>query len=337
MTDWARDAALADAAAPAIPRSPGLVRLDLAKAGSRALDWLGLAMLIGGLLAALVPLLGEPLREDWLTYVRGSELVFSGQSPYAAFQLEGPYPLGTAANGNGFVYPPSAAVVMAPFLHPFELWATLGIVLFAGGLLAIARHHGLSLLVPGTAMLLSSAVLWSGTISGAASPAIAGLLGLAYVGVPTAGIAAAVKLFPASWVILGWSRWIAIGAAVPILVSVALAGFGPWLEYPTAFRNAEPACWQFSSLACVGVPEWMTFVLGALLVAGAMRASRAWRLLALGMLPLVIADQIPMHYYALVVPGCVALMARAAELSPWRRPATTPQEGPEGTKPRRDR
>jgi hypothetical protein len=51
----------------------------------------------------------------------------------------------------------------------------------------------------------------------------------------------------------------------------------------------------------------------------------------------VIADQIPMHYYALVVPGCVALMARAAELSPWRRPATTPQEGPKGTKPRRDR
>jgi len=130
-------------------------------------------MLIGGFLVALVPLLREPLREDWLTYVRGADLMFSGQSPYAAFQLDGPYPLGTAANSNGFVYPPSAAIVMAPFLHPFELWAVLGIVLFIGALVAIARQHRLPLVVPGTAMLLSPVVLWIGTMSGAASAAMA--------------------------------------------------------------------------------------------------------------------------------------------------------------------
>lgn len=319
MTERTRDAAFADAAAPAIPKGLRLVRLDLRRASLRALEWVGLAMLIGGFLVALVPLLGEPPREDWLTYVRGSELIFSGQTPYAAFQLEGPYPLGTAANGNGFVYPPSAAVVIAPFLHPFELWAVLGILLFVGGLVAVARYHDLSLLVPGTAMLLSSKVLWAGTLSGAASPAMAGLLGIAYVGIPTAGLAAAIKLFPASWVLLGWSRWIAIGAAVPIVLSIALAGLGPWLEYPTVFRNAEPVCWQFSSLVCLGVPEWVTFALGAGLVALSMLVSRPWRLLALGILPLVIADQVPMHYWALIAPGCVALMARAAEIGSSRR------------------
>jgi hypothetical protein len=320
MAGWARDSGIADRHGPVASRLAQRRTIDLAWVGRRAIEWVGLAMLVSGFFVALIPLIGEPPREDWLTYVRGAELVTSGQSPYAAYQLAGPYPLWTAAAGNGYVYPPSAAVVMAPFLHPFELWVSLGVALFVTSLTAVARHHRLSMIVPGSAVLISAPMLWAGVSSGAVSIALAGLLGLAYVGLPTAGLAAAVKLFPASWMLLGWNRWIALAGAIPIVISIALAGLRPWVDYPIVFGNAEHTCSEVSSLVCHGVPSALTYAIGAALLIAAWRSTREWLLLALGVFPLVVADQIPTHYYALVVPGYVALIGRLSAIGPWRKP-----------------
>jgi hypothetical protein len=325
MSGWARHPGTLDGVVSRFPDGSSLFGFDARHLRLRVAAWLGAALLVSGYLVALVPLLGEPLREDWLTYVRGADAVFARQSPYADFQLAGPYVLGNAANGNGYVYPPSAAIVMAPFLHPFELWVALGLAVFLVGLVAVAWRHGMLLVVPGIAMVLASAALWTGTLSGAASAAMAGLLGIAYVGLPATGLGAVVKLFPASWLLLGWSRWVLVVAAIPVALSIALIGAGPWFDYIVVFRNAEPACRQFSSLVCVGVPPLVTYAIGSLLLLAALRASREWKLLALGVFPLVVADQIPMHYYALIVPGCVALVARASAIGPWSQPAVQPQ------------
>ena len=325
MSGWARNPGALDGVGSRFPDGSSLFGFDAQRVGLRAAAWLGAALLVSGYLVALIPLLGAPPREDWLTYVRGADAVVARHSPYADFQLAGPYVLGNAANGNGYVYPPSAAVVMAPFLHPFELWVALGLAVFLVGLVAVAWRHGMLLVVPGIAMVLASAALWTGTLSGAASAAMAGLLGIAYVGLPASGLGAVVKMFPASWLILGWSRWVLVVAAIPIGLSIALIGLEPWIDYIAVFRNAEPACRQFSSLVCVGVPPMVTYAIGGLVLLGALRAPREWKLLALGVFPLVVADQIPMHYYALIVPGCIALIARASAIGPWGQPAIQPQ------------
>ncbi len=261
-------------------------------------------------------------KSDWLTYVRGADAVLAGKTPYAPFEVQGPFQLPEAADGLGYVYPPSSAVVLAPFLRPFELWAALSLALFLGGALATLWVHRRLAAGPIAGVLVFTALwapLWDGVSSGTFSVAAAGLLGLGYAGFSTAGVGAAVKLFPASWILLTRKRrdlaWSALGLGVPILVSVVLAGIEPWSEYVQVFRNATPDCARFlPSATCLGVPAPVTYGAGVVALLLAAKAPREWKLLLLGAFPAVIAPQLPLHYLAMTAPGLVAVCIRAASL-----------------------
>jgi len=257
----------------------------------------------------------DALPVDWQTYVRGSDALLSGQSPYASFQLAGPYSLDQAAAGAGYVYPPSAAVLMAPFLRPFPMWATLNVGLYVLGLLAVIWRHG-ALRPTAVAFSLLFAWVWPGlgdAIShGGVSPAIAGGLALAYAGVPTAGLGAALKVFPVAWITISGSiRLTAASLLVPILISLIFAGFAPWRDFVIAFANGQPDCGHsMASLRCVPIPLWAIWAIGIGMVAAIPMVPRAWALLLLGAMPLVVAPEIWPHYLLMVAPGIVAITFR---------------------------
>jgi hypothetical protein len=267
------------------------------------------------LVATTVAAMAEQRPVDWLTYVHGSSSIIAGTSPYAAYQLEGPYPLPIAAGGNGYVYPPSAAVLTAPFLHPLELWIGLNVGVHVLGTLAILWRHALIRPLPvGVALWLT--VLWpglgNGVAAGAVSPLLAGALGLIYAGIPLAGLAAALKIFPASWIVLTRDRLVVsfVGLAAPIVLSTLLAGPGPWIEYVTAMRNAVTSCVEpHGAWTCVGIPTWLLYVTGAWLFVASLRAPRPVALLLLGALPVIVAPQVWDHYLLTLVPGVVACLA----------------------------
>jgi hypothetical protein len=275
--------------------------------------------------------IGNATRADWLTYVRGADAVIGGTSPYAPFQTEGPFVLTAAAEGLGYVYPPSAAVLMAPILRPFELWSALSLTIFLCGLLAVLWRQEMLKPLPALLALLFAVVsppLWDGLSSGAVSVVLAGMLGLAYAGVPAAGLGAAVKLFPASWIALDYSRrailWGVAGVAVPVAASIALAGISPWLDYAAVLRNMSPDCERFlPSGVCLGVPVWAVYAAGALIVLAATRGPRPWLLLALGVLPIVLGPQVSLHYLCTAIPGVIAVMARWGDLLSRKKPTAS--------------
>jgi hypothetical protein len=259
--------------------------------------------------------LGGPMM-DWESYRRGAEAVLAGRSPYAPFQLVGPYSLPLATGGHGFVYPPSGAVVLAPLTASLELWIALNAITLASGVFALVRRSG-------GQPLLAAAVLWlisltpplrEGLDVGSASVLMAGILAWTLAGSRTSiivGLAAATKLFPGAWLL--WTgrtdrRATLIGGSIamaaPVLVSVALAGPSPWLDWIVAFGNGEPLC-VAATLRCTGVPIWLTYVVaaGALLVA--LAAPRSVAACALVVAIVAAAPDWPKHYDLLLLPPAI--------------------------------
>jgi hypothetical protein len=271
------------------------------------------------LLAVGFPTSSNPV--DWSSYVLGADRLSAGQTPYSPFQLAGPYSFDDVAGGNGFVYPPSAAALMGPFLRPIGLWIAVTLFSYAGGVLAVLRRERAGALL--TALLLWAAVLpgfvVDGLRSGAASAGMAGLLAFSYGGVPMAGVAGALKGFPAVWLILDFRRsarraiagFIA-GIGVPVLISIALAGITPWLDFFVAYGNAQPACGLAPiALPCAGIPRVVLLLAGAAIALGSFRMPTSVALLALGLAVIVAAPEVWDHYWTLVVPGALACIARA--------------------------
>lgn len=268
---------------------------------------------------------------DWQTYVAGANKVLAGQTPYAPWQLTGPYLLGDAAGGDGFVYPPSAAILLAPFVQTYALWVAFNLVVYVAGVLAVvAVSVGLSPLpvAVGLWIALLPSWLWDGIINGGVTPALAGGLGLIYAGVPLAGVGAAVKLVPGAWVALPMRVDVrrglvgaAVGFGVPAAISVALAGLGPWADFVVAIGNGRPVCGQsLFSAVCLGVPQAVLWAAGAALVILSFRLPRHWALLVLGLVPIVAAPEIWLHYWLLIIPGIVAVamtLGNAARRAIW--------------------
>ena len=258
---------------------------------------------------------GDSNRMDWLSYVRGAQLLFAGESPYAAFQISRPYTFAEAAGGAGYVYPPSAAVVMAPVLQPFELWVAVSTIVWFGGLIAVVWVHGATPLRVAAAIWLGlfAPGFRDGILGGSVSPLLAGGLGLIYAGVPAAGLLVAIKGFPLPWVVLdlrGRSLAVtAVGLGVPLVIAIVLGGIEPWGDFISAFANARPVCGtEFQSLPCAGFPTVLGLAIAALVFAVATRLPRPWTLFALGFIPLVISPNIWWHYSLMIVPGSIAIV-----------------------------
>ena len=256
---------------------------------------------------------------DWLTYRYGANRLLAGQSPYAPWQLTGPYTLSDVAGGNGFVYPPSAAILLAPFLQPWALWVAFNVLVYLAGVLAVvAVSAGLSPLSVSVGLWIALAppFLLDGIIGGGVTPAVAGALGLIYAGLPLAGIGAAIKLVPGAWVAIPLRVDVkraligtAVGFGVPAAISVAFAGLGPWADFVVAIRNARPGCFNDAlSAVCGGTPQGVLLLVAAALVAVSFRLPRHWSLLVLGLVPIVVGPEIWTHYWLTIVPGFVAVV-----------------------------
>jgi hypothetical protein len=195
------------------------------------------------------------LAGDYLSYAAGGERLLAGAPLYPAFQLEGPFVLGNAAFGNGFVYPPPAAVASIPFslLGPY-----MGFVMFAG-LTALAlgvtvahigRREGLSRpvsIVFGLVFVLSGPGI-EAIATGQANTLVAAMVAATWVWPKATGwiavLGGLIKLFPAAS--LAWAirekapivRPLLLGAAL-VAGSILLLGWDSWRDFITTLRNGH--------------------------------------------------------------------------------------------------
>lgn len=216
---------------------------------------------------------------DWLSYYSGAERLVTTGSPYSSVQSE-PYLLHEMAWGEGFVYPPPAAVLLLPTLFgpaTFPLLNLAGIVSFVWVSVLLARRDRLGW--PWITLIGALALANPGfreVREGQLSPLIAAAVGAMWLG--HAGVlsvvAGAVKVYPG----LGLMWALRRGESVrgPLLLAALLAAGTLWLwpEWIDAMANAEPGCpaWSLPSIACVtGTPWAGSAVAGVLTIV-------AWRL-----------------------------------------------------------
>lgn len=283
-------------------------------------------LMLLGCVAATVFLLLRANDADFTTFATAVRRALDGQAIYAPFQLEGPYELGQAAGGGGFVYPPSAVPLL------LVLTAAGGFVFRLAGLLAmvavafrILRPH----LTPFRAAFLYIALLATPFMrdslkAGQADPFIAAGLGLIWL-YPRgtayfALIGGAFKIFPLAalvWAIRKRAEFARPIAVLVLLVTAATTWLGleSWSQYLTTFLNGRPGCYPHGlpSFACV-LPiggSLAGYAIAAVLVLGAWRAGddrRAFFLIALAMI--VPAPDLYPRYLLIPLMGAVPLFER---------------------------
>ena len=200
---------------------------------------------------------------DFETYRAGALHVLSGEPLYAPFQLAGPYGLGDAAFGQGYVYPPSAAVLSTPLALLPLVPSWLVFSLLSGGFLAlvtyrIARGEGASTAMSAgaTAVVLASGpAVWS-IATGNVNTLVAAGLGMVWLAPRSAGylasIGALIKIYPAmaiAWTLRGRTARAGLAGLVgPAIVggtglalSVLVFGPGAWRDFATALGNGKSA------------------------------------------------------------------------------------------------
>ena len=199
---------------------------------------------------------------DFETYRAGALRVLSHDPLYAPFQLAGPYGLGDAAFGQGYVYPPSAAVLSTPLALLPLVPSWLVFSLLSGGSLGlviyqISRREGAS---PATSAAATAVVLASGPAvwsiaTGNVNTLVAAGLGLVWLAPRTAGYLAAfgalIKLYPGmaiAWTLRSHRGPAGLSALVgPAIVgaiglaSSAAVGLGAWRDFATALGNGRSA------------------------------------------------------------------------------------------------
>lgn len=223
------------------------------------IDRPGIALLVVtwvALIGDVIARLGTIWAGDFDTYWYTARQILVGGPIYPNWQLSGPYPLGDAAFGVGYVYPPTAAMLSAPLgLIPIAVsWSVcLVAVAFALGVVSyqIARKERFT---PQASILVAAVVVLSppsleSLLTGNVNVLIACAVGAAWLRPRLGGymfvVLGLVKIYP----ILGliWS----IRARVPIrgplvvggsivLVTLWILGPKPWLDYVSVIVNGQP-------------------------------------------------------------------------------------------------
>lgn len=277
---------------------------------------------------------------DALSYAAAGRHLLEGELLYAPFQLAGPYGLGAANLGQGFVYPPTAALLFVPLspLGSEGLAVVFGAALAAFGLLAfrLARRSGLG---SHASALLAFAVTFSGpAISGASSGnvnlLVADALLASWLWPGSAGtfavLGGAIKVFPAAGLVwtarqrrsLGWP----VALAVALLVAATLmAGFASWADFLTAFENGRSSSAYYVvapvELLGPGLGQVVGYGLALAALAGAWRMrDEAAAFALLGWAMILPAPDWYSHYLAIPLAAALPWAARALAAYRTRRP-----------------
>ena len=282
-------------------------------------------VLIGAMLSASYWLHAD--FADSASYTAAVQRSLAGGSPYTALQTA-PYPLPDVAHGRGFIYPPSAILLLLPFAAGSGwVWNGLMLATLAAALWVVGRG---ALLV---AVVLASPLVAEAMQVGQITPLIAvGILvawrwprGTAWV----AGAGALLKLFPV--LLLVW----AIRKRQPILMPLAvgaltLAGSfiwpGHWVDFLAAWRNGQPACWssEVPSFACLGI-GWLGPVVAIALTVAAWRVrADAAAFALLGWAMIAPSPDLWMNYLLIPLVSSLPLLAEVlaaqrVHVSPSRR------------------
>jgi Glycosyltransferase family 87 len=239
---------------------------------------------------------------DLQTYVAGTRRLFGDAALYPAWETGQPFPFWTAAGGDGYVYPPTGAFVLAPLALGSALWVPWnagGIVAYILVGLLIVRREAPSWRGPG-AMIITLAVLTlhpglQAVRSGEASSWVAAAYGSMWLAPRAAGwlatLTGLVKATPGLGIL--WAIRNRQPVLTPLALGVTLAAVtfimspANWLDWLRALHNGYAVCgqwWSLPSLGCAGL-SWIGWVAAAGLGILAMRVSRdsvAFALLAFG-------------------------------------------------------
>jgi hypothetical protein len=283
--------------------------------------WAGAVLLAGlNVVAASVVVVGilvgwsqiaVPLT-DWESYRAASERLLAGEPLYPPEHVAAPFGMWDAARGQGYVYPPPAAVIMTPFVWFWPVWIALNAVAVIAGLLAIIWRNGrlTTYAVAGVCWLLAvSPWFWQALFNGQ----VTGILVLVLAVAPSlaSGAGAIIKLFPIVWVA---SVRDAVTAAAVFggiaLVTLPIVGLGSWSDFVAVTLNARPECHE-PSLVCAGVPSVVGYALGAGLALLGARLAGARRLWCWGLVPIVAAPDLPWHYLLFLYPALVTTLFTA--------------------------
>jgi hypothetical protein len=244
----------------------GTVRAHPLKTALVALLWI----VIGIEVMRLVTIAVDANFADLQSYQRGAKAILTGASPYADWQLSGPYPLDAAVRGRGFVYPPTAGFLLLPLLVPaiavaFGLLSALAFVVI--GALIVRRALGPDAALVAAALLLAQPGLHE-IHEGASSMLVAAGVGLMWLRPRWSGwlgvAGGLLKIYPALGLLWAWRMRASI--LPPLAVGLVLAALvaTSWLPWFTAMRNAQPGCpaYGLPSFGCAGV-AWLGYLLAA--------------------------------------------------------------------------
>jgi hypothetical protein len=262
---------------------------------SRPVRLLGLVALVAlGALSLRIVVVNAFLYVNWadaLTYAEGARRVYGGVSPYTAMQLSGPYPLDDASFGFGFVYPPSGAYLLAPFMAGevfWFAWNAASVVAVVAVVVLIVRREVGHLSIAGTVAVtaLAFTLLQPGLTdleTGYLSPMLAAATGAMWLWPKWSGwisiLFGLIKVFPAAgllWAVRKGGSWMApLVAAIALSLAVAVAHPSFITDWITALANAEPGCPEFAfvSFGCLGSPL-VGYIAAAVLLLLAWRAGR---------------------------------------------------------------
>jgi hypothetical protein len=240
--------------------------------------WLGPAIVVLGIAAFLIRFADAIASQtatggrfiDWQTYANTVQRWLHGGSIYAPDQLTGPY-LMTMEVGRGYVYPPASVPLLLPFALGEEglvLWEIFLVAVFFAGIWLIIRRGFRQRRVETFGLVLFATAFFYPVVQGLAAGnvnlATAGLLALAWAGVPRlavfAGILGVVKVFPSVVALLEGRRGVVVGALTAILlvaITLPLVGLESWPAYLRVIRDGQPVCPNSilnASIACTLEP-----------------------------------------------------------------------------------
>ena len=289
---------------------------------------------------------------DLSFYWTAGRLVLDGQTPYAPFQLAGPYP--PQGVPYEYLYPPFLAVLVAPavalipdFRDANWLWAIGGATILAATVALVARREELGSRFDRAILVTSAFALGpivSELILGNVHLLILGLVGGAWLalrrGTGTGdiaagaliGVATLIKVFPGLivvWFLLAGRPKAALASvltmAILALATLPFVGLEPWLQYPTVLANLgpptdltfvlAPSAW-LSAVIPARIAQGVVLIMGLALVALAARRGPGPVGYAIAVaVSVLIAPALYPHYLAIMVfPLLVAIRYAPAPL-----------------------
>jgi hypothetical protein len=271
---------------------------------------------------------------DFRTYWAGANHVLQGSDLYPTEQLIGPFVLGDATRGRGYVYPPSSALLSAPLaLAPeavaFAVFTIASAAILAAVVWLIARREGLGLARSAllTVAVAGSGPAISGLVTGNVNVLVAAMLGLMWLHPRASGYLAVVgglvKVYPAIGIVWTIRKRapllgpIALGLAA-LALSVLTLGVQSWHDFGVTMTNGistevfliESPRSVLTPLVGGAVATLVAVVLTGALIALTLRLRDDHRaFLCLGLAWIALAPDWQVHYFVVALVAAVPLLA----------------------------